>query len=83
MREVHGLGHGKASMDNANQWKTAATPSLDGNDDALARQLIENWARPASHRNRSTKIMQRLRDGRVRVVEVESKRSRRYALSRN
>ena len=72
-------------MDKTNQWKTAPWPLSDDNDDVLARRLIENWTSSASHRGRSgDQIVQKLRDGRVRVIEVESTRSRRRsAISRS
>ena len=65
-------------MDKTNQWKAAPWPSADSEDDALAKRLIESWASSASHRGRSgDRIVQKLRDGRVRVGEVENTRSRR------
>ena len=65
-------------MDKTNEWKmTAASPSTDDDNDALAKRLSVNWASSTPGRGRTAgQIVQKLRDGRVRVVAVESTRSR-------
>ena len=70
-------------MDKRNQWKTtAASPSADADNDALAKRLNENWASSVPHRGRATgQLLQKLRNGRVHVVAVESIRSRRRPVS--
>lgn len=67
-------------MDKTNQWNAISRPSADSEDEALAKRLTDSWARSAPQRTRGRsgeQVMQRLRDGRVRVVPVESARSRR------
>jgi hypothetical protein len=66
-------------MDKTNQWKmTAASPSTDDDYDALAKRLSVNWASSGPRGGRTAgQIVQKLRDGRVNVVAVESTRSRR------
>jgi len=67
-------------MDKTNQLDATSRPSADSDDEALARHLIDSWASSVPHRTRSRsgdQVMQRLPDGRVRVVQVESARSRR------
>jgi hypothetical protein len=69
------------SMDKTNQWKTAAlSPSTD--DDALAKRLSVNWASSAPRRGQAAgQVLQKLRNGRVHAVAVESMRSRRRPVS--
>ena len=69
-------------MDKTNQWKTtAASPSTDDDNDALAKRLSVNWASSAPRRGRAAgEILQKLRNGRVHVVAVESTRSRRHPM---
>ena len=73
----------EGSMDETNQWKkAAASPSTDDDNDALAKRLSENWASSAPHAQRmGGQVLQKLRNGRVRVVVVESTRSRRRPVS--
>ena len=73
-------------MDKTNQWKTtAASPSTDDDNDALAKRVREGWASWASSISRSGRsggqVLQRLRHGRIHVVAVESTRSRRRPMS--
>ena len=67
-------------MDKTNQWKTmAASPSTDDDHDALAKRLSEKWASSAPRPQlMGGQVLQKLRNGRVRVVVVESTRSRRH-----
>ena len=73
----------EGSMDQTNQWKkTAASPSTDDDNDALGKWLSENWASSAPRPQRmGGQVLQKLRNGRVRVVVVESTRSRRRPVS--
>ena len=65
-------------MDKTNHWETAFSPPNDGEIDAFAKRLTVTWASSATRRGRSDdQVVQKLRDGRVRVIRVESTRSRR------
>ena len=70
-------------MDKTNQWKTAAlSPSTDDDNDALAKRLSVNWASSAPRRGQAAgQVLQKLRNGRVHAVAVESMRSRRRPVS--
>ena len=70
-------------MDKTNQWKTmAASPSTNDDHDALAKRLSVNWASSAPRRGRAAgEVLQKLRNGRLHVVAVESMRSRRRPVS--
>jgi len=74
-------------MDKTNQLDATSRPSADSDDKALAQRLIDSWASSVPHRTRGRsgdQVMQKLPDGRVRVVQVESARSRRrFALSKD
>ncbi|MGA8991860.1 MAG: hypothetical protein WB500_15990 [Rhodoplanes sp.] len=73
----------EASMDETDQWKTTAvSPSTDDDHDALAKRWRENWASSVpGPRRMGGQVLQQLRHGRVRVVAVESTRSRRRPVS--
>jgi hypothetical protein len=65
-------------MDKTNEWKTLPAPPVDDEHDLLAKRLTETWAISAAQRRSSgDQILQKLPGGRVRVVEVQSTRSRR------
>jgi hypothetical protein len=70
-------------MDKTTQGKTPAPPSpTDGDIDAFAKRLSVNWANSAPDARRAGgQVLQRLAHGRVRVVVVESTRSRRRPVS--
>ena len=68
----------EGSMDKTNLWETAPSPLNDGEIDALAKRLTATWASSPTPRGRSDdRVVQKLRDGRVRVIRVENTRSRR------
>jgi hypothetical protein len=65
-------------MNKTNHWETAPSPLNDGEIDAFAKRLTATWASSPARRDRSDdQVVQKLRDGRVRVIRVESTRSRR------
>ena len=70
-------------MDKTNRWNTAAPPpSTDDENDALAKRVSEKWGYSVPGRGRvNDQVVQKLRDGRVRVIAVESTRSRRRPVS--
>jgi hypothetical protein len=56
----------------------AKSPPTDGEIDAMAERLSMNWSNSArGARGTGGQVLQRLAHGRVHVVAVESKRSRR------
>ena len=71
-------------MDKTNQGKTTApSPPTDGDIDAFAKRLSVNWANSAPRRGRAAgQVLQKLRNGRVHAVAVESTRSRWRPVSR-
>jgi hypothetical protein len=69
------------AMDKTNQLKTAAT-SPPNNNDALTKRLSEKWLSSVPRPQRMVnQVLQQLRNGRVRIVEVENTRSRRRPTS--
>ena len=66
-------------MDKSKDGETPASPaSADVEIDAMAERLSMNWGRSAaSPRSAGSQILQRMAHGRMHVVALEIKRSRR------